>query len=127
MCISPYRLLTSFAAAWIFVAALMHAVGPAGAQSPPSGFVNKGLVGVGRLAADTKDKFGETFGSGSGIAVDWKSWRRTAEGYSGTFYLLPDRGYNVQGTTDYRARLNKVSVTFKPVDAAVAGTTGAEA
>ena len=121
MCISPYRLLTSFAAAWIFGAALMHAVGPAGAQSPPSGFVNKGLVGVGRLPADTKDKFDETFGSGSGIAVDLNSWRRTAEGYSGTFYLLPDRGYNVEGTTDYRARINKVAVTLKPAEAAVGG------
>ena len=33
-------------------------------------FINKALVGVGRLPADLRDKFGETFGSGSGIAVD---------------------------------------------------------
>jgi hypothetical protein len=33
----------------------------------------------------------------------------------GTFYLLPDRGYNVEGTTDYQGRLNTLSVTFKPV------------
>lgn len=33
-------------------------------------FVNKGLVGIGRIPANQRDKFGETFGSGSGMAVD---------------------------------------------------------
>jgi hypothetical protein len=79
-------------------------------------FVNKALVGVGRLPSDLRDKFGETFGSGSGIAVDPKSWTRTPAGYQGTFYMLPDRGYNVSETTDYRARINKISVTFTPLD-----------
>jgi hypothetical protein len=78
-------------------------------------YVNKGLVGVGRLPADLRDKLGETFGSGSGLAADPKSWMLTPDGYRGTFYLLPDRGYNVGGTTDYRARLNTLSVTFKPL------------
>jgi hypothetical protein len=79
-------------------------------------FANKGLVGVGRLPADLRDKFGETFGSGSGLAVDAKLWTRALKGYAGMFYVLPDRGYNVSGTTDYRARLNKLSVTLEPVD-----------
>ena len=79
-------------------------------------FVNKALVGVGRLPADLRDKFGETFGSGSAIAVDPTSWTRTSAGYQGTFYMLPDRGWNVSGTTDYRARLNKLAITFKPLD-----------
>jgi hypothetical protein len=78
-------------------------------------YVNKGLVGVGRLPADLRDKFGETFGSGSGLAVDAKSWTRTPSGYQGTFYVLPDRGYNISGTSDYRARLNQLSVTFTPL------------
>jgi hypothetical protein len=78
-------------------------------------FVNQGLVGVGRLPADLRDKFGETFGSASGLSVDPRSWTRTSAGYQGTFYVLPDRGYNVSGTADYRARLNKLSVTFKPL------------
>jgi hypothetical protein len=77
--------------------------------------VNKGLVGVGRLAADLRDKFGETFGSGSSMAIDPTSWTRTGAGYSGTIFLLPDRGYNVSGTIDYRARLNKLSIVFTPV------------
>jgi hypothetical protein len=79
-------------------------------------FVNKALVGVGRMPSDLRDKFGETFGSGSGIAVDPKSWTRTPAGYQGTFYMLPDRGFNGSGTIDYRARINKLSVTFKPLD-----------
>src|SRR5712671_349374 len=79
-------------------------------------FVNQALVGVGRLPSDLRDKFGETFGSGSAIAVDPKSWVRTPAGYQGTFYILPDRGYNVTGTSDYRARINKLFITFKPLD-----------
>ena len=79
-------------------------------------FVNQALVGVGRLPADLRDKFGETFGSGSAIAVDPKSWVRTPAGYQGTFYMLPDRGFNVTGTSDYRARINKLSITFRPLD-----------
>jgi hypothetical protein len=78
-------------------------------------FVNKGLVGVGRLPADLKDRFGETFGSGSGLALDAKSWTRTSTGYQGTFFMLPDRGFNVGGTTDYRARLNTLSIVLTPL------------
>jgi hypothetical protein len=77
-------------------------------------FVNKGLVGVGRMPADLRDKFGETFGSGSSLAIDPTSWRRGADGFQGVFYLLPDRGYNVTGTTDYKARINKLAITLQP-------------
>jgi hypothetical protein len=73
-----------------------------------------GLVGVGRIKADQRDKFGETFGSGSGMAIDPKSWTRVGATYRGTLYLLPDRGYNVTGTIDYRSRLNKISIVFTP-------------
>jgi hypothetical protein len=79
-------------------------------------FVTKALVGVGRLPSDLRDKFGETFGSGSAIAVDPKSWVRTPAGYQGSFYMLPDRGFNVTGTSDYRARINKLFITFTPLD-----------
>src|SRR5215475_7545719 len=79
-------------------------------------FVNKALVGVGRLPSDLRDKFGETFGSGSAIAVDPRSWVLTPTGYQGTFYMLPDRGFNVTGTSDYRARINKLFITFTPLD-----------
>jgi len=78
--------------------------------------VNHGLVGVGRIPADLRDRFGETFGSGSGMAIDPKSWRRAGVRYRGTLYLLPDRGYNVSGTINYRARLNRISIVFTPAD-----------
>jgi hypothetical protein len=75
-------------------------------------YVNMGLVAVGRLPADLRDKFGETFGSGSGLATDPKSWSHTADGDHGVLYLLPDRGYNVTGTIDYRARLFRLGVVL---------------
>jgi hypothetical protein len=91
---------------------------PCAADEPGDpGLVSHGLVGVGRIPADLRDKFGETLGSGSALAFDPNSWKRTADGYEGVFYLLPDRGYNVQGTIDYRARLNRFALTFKPVAA----------
>jgi hypothetical protein len=80
-------------------------------------FVNKGLVGVGRLRAALRDQYGETVGSGSGFAADLKSWQRDAQGYHGVFYMLPDRGYNVTGTTDFRARLYKLDIVLSPADA----------
>jgi hypothetical protein len=101
--------------AWLAVAPIAVACAADSITVGGLTFVNKGLVGVGRLPADLRDKFGETFGSGSGLAADPKSWMRTPTGYQGTFFALPDRGYNVAGTTDYRARLNKLSVTFKPL------------
>ena len=77
-------------------------------------FVNKGLVGVGRIPAGQKDKFGETFGSGSGMSIDAAGWTHGADGYKGSLWLLPDRGYNVVGTTDYRPRLNTIAVELAP-------------
>src|SRR5262249_23966333 len=56
------------------------------------------------------------FGSGSAIAVDPKSWVRTPAGYQGTFFMLPNRGFNIAGTSDYRARINKLFITFTPLD-----------
>jgi hypothetical protein len=100
--------------AFLFAVALSH---PSAAQIltvAEQTFVNKGLVSFGRLPAGLRDKFGETFGSGSGMAIDLASWNRTADGYKGTLYLLPDRGYNVAGTTDYRPRLNKLSIVLQP-------------
>ncbi len=78
--------------------------------------VNKGRVAVGRIPSNLRDKFGETFGSGSGMSIDTKSWVRNADGtYKGSLWLLPDRGYNAVGTTDYRPRLNTIDVTLSPV------------
>ncbi|CAN7655216.1 esterase-like activity of phytase family protein [Mesorhizobium amorphae] len=89
-------------------------------------YVNKGLVGVGRIPANLKDKFGETFGSGSGMAIDVKGWARDGAGYKGSLWLLPDRGYNVVGTTDYRARLNTIAIELSPVAPGAVPAAGQE-
>ncbi len=78
-------------------------------------FVNHGLVGVGRLPHDLKDKFGETFGSFSAFTFQPGTWRREADGsYAGTLFAQPDRGYNVTATTNYVPRFNKLTVRFTP-------------
>ncbi|RUW97605.1 hypothetical protein EOA35_25200 [Mesorhizobium sp. M8A.F.Ca.ET.023.01.1.1] len=89
-------------------------------------YVNKGLVGVGRIPADQRDKFGETFGSGSGMAIDTSGWTHDAGTYKGSLWLLPDRGYNVAGTTDYRPRLNIIGIEFTPVAPGAAPAAGQE-
>jgi hypothetical protein len=111
------RLIHHHMVAAVFTAAFLVSPAPAADTVTAGGLtlVNKGLVGVGRIPADQRDKFGETFGSGSGMAADLKTWTKNGDGYSGTFYLLPDRGYNVVGSTEYRARLYKLSLALKPV------------
>ncbi|MBZ9670417.1 esterase-like activity of phytase family protein [Mesorhizobium sp. ES1-3] len=89
-------------------------------------YVNKGLVGVGRIPADQRDKFGETFGSASGMAIDTSGWTHEAGTYKGSLWLLPDRGYNVGGTTDYRPRLNAIGIEFTPVAPDAAPAAGQE-
>jgi hypothetical protein len=79
--------------------------------------VNHGLVAVGRIPANQKDRFGETFGSGSGMAMDLSSWKKDGSGYSGSLILLPDRGYNVEGTTDYNDRINRIDFHLTPTAA----------
>jgi hypothetical protein len=88
-------------------------------------FVSKGLVGVGRVPADAKDKLGDTLGGiGSGMVADVSSWKRDGDKYTGTFYMLPDRGWNTEGSVDYPGRLQKFSVEFTPYGgAAVAPQT----
>lgn len=80
-------------------------------------FANQGLVGVGRLPANLKDKFGETFGSFSAFMFNAQSWTLTGTTFTGTLYAQPDRGYNVTGTTDYVSRMNVLAVSFTPTPA----------
>lgn len=111
----------SIPATRFFLAFAVAASVPAFGQSPATTvlngqiFVNQGLVGVGRIPAAARDKFGETIGSFSALAYDAKSWRRNADGsYAGTFYMQPDRGYNNPGTTNWRARFFTLAITFSP-------------
>ncbi len=104
--------------------ALLFAAGSLAAQPVTTvtlngqNFVNQGLVGVGRIPASTKDKFGETFGSFSAFTVQPGSWRRQADGsYAGTLFAQPDRGYNVTATSNYTPRFNKIDFTLRPAPA----------
>src|SRR5262245_50001372 len=107
---------------------LAHAAALADTTATVGGvtYASKGLVGVGRLPANLRDKFGETFGSGSGMAIDQAGWTKDGNGYKGTIWLLPDRGYNVEGTTDYRERLNTLAIEFTPVKPGAAPAAGRE-
>ena len=82
-------------------------------------FTSKGLVGVGRVVDSKKDKFLESFGSLSGLAIDLSTLTRNASGstYSATLYAQPDRGYVKSGVTNnYRPRINKLSLSFNPAN-----------
>lgn len=85
-------------------------------------YVNRGIIAAARIPSNLKDKFGETFGSSSGMALLPDSWRRSDAGYEGNFLLVPDRGYNAVGTTDYRPRVNTVTVKLTPGSGAGAGS-----
>ncbi len=80
-------------------------------------FTNKGLVAIGRIPASQRDRYGETFGSGSGMAIDPTTWKKDGDSYTGSLWLLPDRGYNVEGTTDYTDRLNRIEFRLTPATA----------
>jgi hypothetical protein len=80
-------------------------------------FTNHGLVGVGRISASALDSFGETFGSASGLQItNWSG--NGASGYTGTFNVLPDRGYNNNNAggffSNYAARIQTVNFAFTP-------------
>jgi hypothetical protein len=80
-------------------------------------FSNKGLIGAGRLDANTRDFRNETLGSFSGMAMDLSTWRRNADGsYAGGIYTLPDRG-PFDGAIDYRNRVHTSTITFRPLAA----------
>jgi hypothetical protein len=83
-------------------------------------FRNLGLQGMGRIAASAKDPAtGESLGSISDMQVG--NFANNANGtWSGTFYFLPDRGFNSGATfSNYAARINAVDFTFTPYTASL--------
>lgn len=82
-------------------------------------FVNLGLQGVGRVAANSIDQAtGESLGSISDMQIT--GFTNNGNGnWSGTFNFLPDRGYN-SGTlfSNYAARINTFDFAFTPYTAA---------
>ncbi|MBK7956217.1 MAG: hypothetical protein IPK02_20990 [Candidatus Accumulibacter sp.] len=86
-----------------------------GVQLGGTRFINLGLQGVGRVAANSIDpSSGESLGSISDMQIS--SWTRNANGsYSGVFNFLPDRGYNSGSTySNYAARINNFDFVFTP-------------
>ncbi len=87
-------------------------------------FVNKGLVGVARVPSNAVDQLGDTLGGfGSGMALVPGTWRKNADGsFGGSLVMVPDRGWNGRGTTDYAGRLQNFDVTLRPFYGAAAET-----
>ncbi|WP_246623304.1 esterase-like activity of phytase family protein [Sphingomonas colocasiae] len=85
-------------------------------------FVNLGLVGAGRLPADTPDFLGDTLGSFSSLQVAPGSWARIGDHYEAILWTLPDRGRNDPDAKlffDYPARLHRFRIRFTPADGRV--------
>lgn len=78
-------------------------------------YIYESLAGYGFIAASARDKYGDTMSIGSSIAIS--DWRQHRSGkYTGTFYGLPDRGWNTKGTLNYQPRIHKFKVTFDPTN-----------
>ena len=89
---------------------------PAAAQN----FQNKGqsqrLVAFARIPSDARDSQGETLGGfGSGMALLPNSWHGAGDHFTATLVMLPDRGWNTEGTTDYQARLHFFGLQLMPI------------
>lgn len=90
-------------------------------------YVYQELAGYGFVPSDARDKFGDTLGGiGSSIAIDQKSWKKMGkDGYQGTLWALPDRGWNTQGTLNFQNRVHKFQVKLTVNDTAtVASPSG---
>ena len=87
-------------------------------------YVDKGLVAAGRLPAGTVDFLGDTLGSFSSLAVQPGTWKRTATGYEGVLWTLPDRGRNDPEAGlfyDYAGRVERMQLLIDTTP----GKTGA--
>ncbi|WP_312238260.1 esterase-like activity of phytase family protein [Stenotrophomonas sp.] len=82
------------------------------------------LVASGVLPAGTVDFLGDTLGSFSSLAVDAAHWERTANGYRGVLWTLPDRGRNDPDAGlfyDYAGRLERLQLRIRMGTAERAG------
>ena len=89
---------------------------------PFTGFVNQGLVGVGRIAANQLDATGlDTLGGlFSAMTFVPNSWSASGGSISGRLVGLPDRGFG-DGAQDYRTRLQFVDFSITPVAPSASG------
>jgi uncharacterized repeat protein (TIGR01451 family) len=76
---------------------------------------NHGMVGAGRISGEALDSFNETQGAASGLSITGWSYNLGNGQFSGTFNVLPDRGYNSGAIfSNYAARIHTVPFTFTP-------------
>lgn len=84
-------------------------------------YTYQGLAGYGFIPSNATDKQGDTIGGiGSSIAFDRASWHKTATGYSGIVYAIPDRGWNTEGTLNFQSRLHHFALSLTPKPQATA-------
>src|SRR5205085_8983961 len=78
---------------------------------------NFGLVGVGRIPADSFDLLGiptDTLGGVfSAMTVDQQSVSAVGPTYRATLYAQPDRGFG-DGTNDYHSRIHTFGLSVTP-------------
>ncbi|KAL4988279.1 esterase-like activity of phytase-domain-containing protein [Aspergillus falconensis] len=81
-----------------------------------------GLKGYGFIESNARDKYGDTLaGLGSSAALEKGSWnKKSSSSYSGIFYLLPDRGWNTNGTLNFNPRIHKFELSLTLVPSASA-------
>src|SRR4051812_21158711 len=85
------------------------------------GFVNKGLVGAGRLSSETIDATGnDTLGGmGSSLWFDLSTWNKiddqTGLRYAGWLFAISDSGFRQPGA-DYKPRLHTFQFSLTPYD-----------
>ncbi|CBF83548.1 hypothetical protein AN3023.2 [Aspergillus nidulans FGSC A4] len=83
-----------------------------------------GLDGYGFVESNVRDKYGDTLaGLGSSAVLEKGSWhKKSSSSYSGIFYLLPDRGWNTNGTLNFNPRIHKFELSLTLVPRASAQT-----
>ncbi|CUS07211.1 unnamed protein product [Tuber aestivum] len=71
------------------------------------------LSGYGFVPSNFRDKYNDTLSIGSSIGIERSSWKKLSEGkYEGTLFVLPDRGWNTQGTIAYQPRIHKFKISL---------------
>jgi uncharacterized protein YhjY with autotransporter beta-barrel domain len=117
-CLSTVAISTSLSAQTVITGNnIINVAGSTQATLNGVTFINQGLQGMARLPASTVDFRGDTFGAFSSLDINLSTWRRTANGYTGTMYALPDRGPNGVGAvtfSDYAARASIFTMAFTP-------------
>ncbi|KAF9446969.1 hypothetical protein P691DRAFT_732245, partial [Macrolepiota fuliginosa MF-IS2] len=78
-------------------------------------FINKGIVAFGLIPSDFKESTGDTLGGiGSAIALKPNSWKAEGGRFSGTLFVHPDRGFNVDTTINYQSRHHEIDFKLEP-------------